>query len=297
MRTIKFTLAEGEGVRKGLGWIPDPHDNRDWTLATPKIQDAIKDRLKFSAPSYIDFRADFTEVEDQDQLGSCTAFAAVGLLECHIKQRTGMIEDYSKLFVYKATRNLLGWKGDTGAYMRSAMKALVLLGAPSESHWPYDISQFDEEPSAFVYALAQNHQALKYYRLDPPGKAPNEVVQDMKQLLAKRHPIMVGFNYYATSVNHETGEIAAPIDSEPITGGHAVVCAGYDDEKVIRHPLNPEHHTKGAFIIRNSWGPRWGEKGYGYLPYKYFLGPVPQARDCWALLTAEIMDEGKFDIP
>ncbi len=40
--------------------------------------------------------------------------------------------------------------------------------------------------------------------------------------------------------------------------GHAVTCVGYND-------------YKQTFIVRNSWGKEWGDKGYFYMPYAYLL--------------------------
>src|SRR5207237_4285408 len=120
-------------------------------------------------PSRQDLRAYFSPIEDQGQLGSCTANAAVALLEYFEKRASGKFIDASRLFLYKAERDLLGWTGDTGAYLRTAMEALVLFGAPPERYWPYNIANFDTEPSAFCYAFASNFQGLNYFRLDPVG--------------------------------------------------------------------------------------------------------------------------------
>ncbi|MFZ2169360.1 MAG: hypothetical protein WAW61_06940 [Methylococcaceae bacterium] len=45
---------------------------------------------------------------------------------------------------------------------------MALFGVPPEKYWPYNIADFDVEPSAFLYAFAQSYQAINYYRLDPP---------------------------------------------------------------------------------------------------------------------------------
>jgi hypothetical protein len=58
----------------------------------------------------------------------------------------------------------LKWSGDTGAYLRTALEALALFGVPPESYWPYDVTKFDVEPSAFLYSFGANYKALKYYR-------------------------------------------------------------------------------------------------------------------------------------
>jgi len=68
----------------------------------------------------------------------------------------------------------MGAKGDTGAELRDTMKAMVLFGVPPEKYWPYKISRYEEEPTPFCYAFAQSYQAVKYYRLDPPGTAPTK---------------------------------------------------------------------------------------------------------------------------
>ena len=63
-------------------------------------------------------------------------------------------------------------------------------------------------------------------------------------------------------------------------GGHAVCAVGYDDSKVIVNPSN-QKSSKGALLIRNSWGSSWGDNGYGWLPYDYVLTGL--ASD-WCLL-------------
>lgn len=108
----------------------------------------------------------------QLSLGSCTANAGVALVEYYERRAFGKHIDASRLFLYKSTRNLLKWTGDTGAFLRSTMEAMVLFGVPPEDYWKYVVADFDKEPSAFCYAFAQNYQALNYYRLDPPGTTP-----------------------------------------------------------------------------------------------------------------------------
>jgi C1A family cysteine protease len=62
--------------------------------------------------------------------------------------------DLSRLFLYKTTRKLLGWTGDTGAYLRSTLQAAATFGVPPERYWDYDIELFEEEPEAFHYSFA-----------------------------------------------------------------------------------------------------------------------------------------------
>jgi C1A family cysteine protease len=201
--------------------------------------------------------------------------------------------DASRLFLYKVTRNLLHWTGDTGAYLRTVMKAMVLFGVPPEEYWVYDIARFDEEPSAFCYSFAQSYQAIKYYRLDPAGTSPSELEKNMKTLLAAGLPSMFGFTVYSSYTQAgATGKIPFPVSGERAVGGHAVMAVGYDDTLTIQNAAPGSTPTQGAFLIRNSWGTAWGAHGYGWLPYEYVRRG--QARDCWSLVKNEWFDTQAF---
>ena len=271
----------------GLGWSPDYPDIRDFTLETPAIKQVLGATAGATATAVSrDLRGLFSPIEDQGSLGSCTAQAAVGLLEYYERSVLGRHVDASRLFVYKLTRKLLGWTGDTGAYLRTTMKALALFGAPPEEHYPYIISQYDAEPSTFAYALAQNWQALSYYRLDPAGVSGDAALATLKSRLAMAQPAMFGFTVYSNLPTvTTTGEIPYPRAADRVAGGHAVIACGYDDAKVI-------DGVPGAILIRNSWGTGWGMNGYGWLPYRYFTNRI--ATDIWSMLRSEYIDLAPF---
>ena len=170
---------------RGMGWLRDLPDFRDYTPEHEKIKPLLKkinmtsSAAPASLPASVDLRAWCSPIEDQRDLGSCTAQAGVGLIEFYERRAFGTHIDASRLFLYKVTRNLLGWTGDTGAYLSTTMAAMTLFGAPPEKYWPYTTAKpgpvappttdFDMEPPAFCYAFAQNYQSIDYYRLDPPG--------------------------------------------------------------------------------------------------------------------------------
>ena len=119
----------------GLGWLPDYPDFRDYTAEKGVVKAMLSkigtDKpLKGILPVSVDLREWCSPIENQGSLGSCTANAGVGMVEYFERRAFGKHIDGSRLFLYKATRNMLHWTGDTGAFLRSTMGALVLFGVP-----------------------------------------------------------------------------------------------------------------------------------------------------------------------
>ena len=295
-----------------MGWLPDYPDFRDKHFESDDVslrlkglgqKDSIKKMLvktgtakttKAALPASVSLVPWFSPIEDQGNLGSCTANAGVGMVEYFERRAFGKHTDASRLFLYKTTRNMMQQTGDTGAFLRTAMGALVLFGLPPEEYWPYNIADFDTEPTAFCYAYAQNYQAISYYRLDPPGTKATDLLTRIKTNLAAGLPSMFGFTVYS-SINQADAagrKIPYPTKGEKIEGGHAIVVAGYDDKMKILNTASGAKATTGAFLIRNSWGTNWGDKGYGWLPYEYVLTGL--ADDWWSLLKNEWVDSGNF---
>jgi len=284
-----------------MGWLPDYPDIHDYTsdhkrvkplLAKVGISGTIQ---HYSLPNPVDLREWFPPIEDQKALGSCTAQVGVGLVEYYAKRAFGNYIDLSRLFLYKTTRNLIHLVGDTGAYLRSTMGALVLFGVPPEEHWPYTDRKpdFDKEPPAFCYAFAQNYQAIRYFHIDRPKMTTVDNLEQIKMFLACGFPQMFGFTVYSSIWDvGEDGKIPYPHDERAI-GGHAIVAVGYDDSIEIKNPCGGKA-TVGALLIRNSWGTGWGDKGYGWLPYQYVL--IGLAQDFWTILKNEWVETKNFRV-
>ena len=204
--------------------------------------------------------------------------------------------------------------GDTGAFLRKVMGALALCGVPNEKYWPYNVADFDKEPSAFVYSVADNYEALKYFCHDPlpsattftsfrgskkatkskAGSSQQDVLDSVKKYLAAGIPSMFGFWGFPSYKDSDVpGGIPYPTDGEKAEWGHAIVAVGYDDTKKIKN-LKSNKTTTGAILFRNSWGTTWGDKGYGWLPYDYVLYNV--ASDFWSLLGMDWVDSKQFGI-
>lgn len=297
----------GSTVSLGTGWLPPMPDLRDYTAETPEIAEMAKKlklkqsakSLKAAVPGVVDLRKWCSKVEDQGKIGSCTAHAAMGVIEYLQRRAYDDHIDGSRLFVYKTTRNLMKAAGDTGAWLRNTMGALVLCGVPHEQYWEYtDVDpDYDKEPTGFVYAVADNFEALRYFCHDPLGSDINkkEVLESVKRFLAAGIPSMFGFfGFPSFGSTDEKGCIPFPCDNEKAEWGHAIVAVGFDDKKEIINTSCNKNKTKGALLIRNSWGAGWGDNGYGWLPYEYILQGL--AVDFWALLSMELVNTKQFGL-
>ncbi len=284
----------------GTGWLPPLPDLRDYTAEHPAIKDMAKKLgltgKKLSLPATVDLRQWCSPIENQLNLGSCTAHAGMGIVEYFERRAHGSYIDGSRLFLYKTTRNLMQVTGDTGAWLRNVMGALRLCGVPAEKYWPYNVPDFDKEPPSFVYAVADNYEALVYFCHDPQhANVPTAtVLSTVKLFLTAGIPSMFGFWGFPSFNNTNVkGGIPYPCPGESVQWGHAIVVVGYDDSKKIRNTkCNKE--TKGALLIRNSWGTSWGDNGYGWLPYDYVLNRL--AMDFWSLLSMEWVETKQFGI-
>ena len=250
------------GLTFGYGWLPDLPDHRDMRYGVVRTVPA-------KLPPLVDLRAHCSAVEDQGNLGSCTGNALAGAVEFLEKKDGVRLTDVSRLFIYYNERVIEhSVNDDSGAMIRDGIKTLVKLGVCSEKKWPYVISKFTSKPSPGCYKDARDHQVTAYARL--------QTVDEMRACLAEGFPFIFGFTVYesfeSTRVAN-TGVAPLPTPKEKVLGGHAVLAVGYDD-------------AKKRFLVRNSWGPTWGMKGYFTMPYAY-LGDRNLSDDFWTIRRQE----------
>jgi C1A family cysteine protease len=237
-------------------WRPDPVDTRDHLYHPVALS---------TVPTHVDLRNWASPIDDQGQLGSCTGNAIAGAIDL-IDRKNNKSLRVSRLFIYYQERLLEGTIGsDNGAYIRDGIKACYTWGAPLETLAPYNISQFAVKPSAAAYADAANRKVTGYQRCADFATVKNAV--------AAGNPVIIGFMVYSS---FESASVAATgimpypnVAKEPLLGGHAVCIVGYDD-------------SRSWFIVRNSWGTGWGDRGYFYMPYQVIQNTA-MSSDFWTI--------------
>jgi C1A family cysteine protease len=238
-------------------------------------------------PESIDLREFCPPVFDQGELGSCTANAGTAAYMMLKKINT----EHSRLYLYYEERRLEGTTDeDAGASMRSVGMALNKIGICTEELWPYIEKKFAEDPPNEADSDAINHRITAYKKLLSSTA--------IKHYLAEKHgPVLIGMEVYE-SFEHISRDGFVPMpdtSDELLLGGHAVLVVGYDDnlkkqnkawnllKKIVKiftgSNGNTEENT-GYFIVLNSWGTDWGDKGYFYLPYTFM---EKHAFDFWVL--------------
>ena len=209
---------------------------------------------------------------DQGQLGSCTANAISGAHEFEqLQQDAAAAFMPSRLFIYYNERDIEHTVSqDSGAMIRDGIKSVVKQGVCPEADWPYVLARFTQEPSKRCYQEALDHQVVSYRRLV-------QNLNQMKGCLASGYPFVFGFSVYESfesAAVARTGKVPMPKSGESMLGGHAVMAVGYND-------------ANQCFIVRNSWGAKWGAKGYCFMPYAY-LTDADLASDFWTIRIVEI---------
>ena len=244
------------------GWIPDLPDQRDFSYKQLVLAPPVY-------PKEIDLRKNCSPVENQGDLGSCTAHALVGDLEYLKLKSLKKLLQFSRLFLYYNERVIShNTTTDSGASLRDGIKTLKKCGDCTEDLWPYDTSQFAVKPSQPAYENALKYQVTSYYRL--------HTLEEMKHTLSTNFPFAFGFAVYESFESPETaqtGIVSLPMKEERLLGGHAVLAVGYNDDKQW-------------LVVRNSWGKKWGDKGYFYLPYTY-LTSSSLSSDFWTIRGME----------
>ncbi|MBK1649729.1 C1 family peptidase [Rhabdochromatium marinum] len=213
-------------------------------------------------PSSIDLSAQFPTPSNQGGQGSCVGWAtAYAMKSYHERAEIGWELDRNEhLFSPSFVFNQIAAPGCNGSYISDALDLIKSKGAATLATMPYDDSACSKQPSAAAFAEAADFLLGGWGRL--------QTTAQVKAELANSKPVVIGMKVYDSFERLSGADpVYSPnINSERDKGGHAVTIAGYDDNRY-----------GGAFRVINSWGARFGDNGYFWLPYNVFPDVVREA--------------------
>ncbi|MDR3287368.1 MAG: C1 family peptidase, partial [Prevotellaceae bacterium] len=202
-------------------------------------------------PQEIDLREKFTAIKNQGEIGSCTAFSSVGVYE-YLAKRKERILNLSESFVYYYARTYQNNQNeDTGSSIHDAIIAMTEYGVCERSDWDYTTENIHQEPSQIAKDNAKNNTVTKALNV-------KHSINDFKSAISEGYPVCFSMKIFKSFGESHKGFITKPNAAElqSTSGYHAMVMCGYSD-------------TNKVFIVRNSWGENFGDKGYCYIPYSY----------------------------
>jgi C1A family cysteine protease len=245
-------------ARRRYGCRRDTRDARDQSFV-------LRVARSSPLPLSVDLRTHAPASHDQGDLGSCVGWTVTNALRWHVKRGGAQDQYLSVLQVYYFARLLEKTvKSDAGCELRNAMKAVKKYGVASAKLWPYIPANFDDEPPAEAVRLGQLWSSLTYERVEVG-------IRSAKVALAAGFPVCIGVSLYSSFESDAVaanGVVPMPdVEKEDLVGGHAMLCLGYE---------------KGHFIVLNSWGTDWGDRGYCYIPEKY-VGSTEYGGDYWTI--------------
>ena len=258
-----------EDIKYYTGGKRDPPDPRDHRKRYGEAMIPSKD-----VHPKVDLRMYIDEIYDQGPIHNCTANTLCAAFSLELKRQAK--EQNQTYFQFVPSRLFLFYNSricddttdtDTGVSLRFALMAAHYMGFCGESFWPYKVENVTVKPPLTAYQAAFGNSIAKYERLD-------QDIDQFRACLKAGFPFAFGFEIYSNFRDLDNDHGIMPMPSaedlanyEP--GRHAVLAVGYDD-------------TTQLITVLNSWGKRFGDNGYFYMPYKY-ITEDKRAYDFWKI--------------
>lgn len=247
-----------------LNCLPSPKPEKNWTLETAVaagIASAARPKSGAAAAGNIDLREAWWDIGDQGNTGSCVGWGtADAVLRWHFVKagRLGKTERLSVRYVWMASKETdpyttrpTSFIESDGTWLTAALDVARKFGVVTDKVLPFKLggqSQMFTGSASTFYATAAQRRIASYFNL---GRNPSA----WRSWLAEKGPILTRLDVdkafmdaTATKGRLDTYNPGAAM------GGHCVAIVGY---------------VNGRFIVRNSWGTGWGDKGFAYAADSY----------------------------
>lgn len=248
------------GPKRVFNCVASKKQEDDW-----KMEQAIeKGYLKahFKLPKSVDLRRDWWPVGNQGSTGSCVGWSTGhSLLRYHMVKAKKIKQDekISVRFIWMASKEMDEWNDypttfidDAGTSLKQALKTAKKVGALKASVLPFK-GKMATIPEGQFLQTAAKLKIKAYFNLI---NSKQDKIEMFKNWLAQRGPILTCLDVDESwdKLMRKNFDTMEKYVKNKDGRGHAVSIVGY----------TPTH-----FIIRNSWGPKWGNNGFGFASYEY----------------------------
>jgi hypothetical protein len=238
--------------------LPSDRTGQDWSFGDGLAAGALAESPE--PPPSVDLRQDWWTVGNQEGTGSCVGWAvADGILRLTFVAagRLRPEQQLSPRFIWMASKETddfimrpQTFVEQAGTSLKAAVDIARKYGAALMEDLPFHLStaMYGGNENSF-YAKCAMRKVSAYFNLQRD-------LSHWRVWLATKGPILAGVQVDETWIDapHD-GTAITQFRSETVKGGHAVCIVGYRED--------------GAFIVRNSWGTDWGERGFAYLSPDY----------------------------
>jgi len=254
--TRRRRVARPRQRKRILNCKPSPKTEEDWTYEHAEAADIVA--AAPAIPASKDLREAWWTINDQGSTGSCVGWAtADSVLRWHFvkAERLPTTGFLSPRFIWMASKETdpLITRPTTfieteGTSLKAALDIARKFGVVRDSTLPFASGKLYPGQAKTFYAIAALRKILAYFNLDTN-------LTNWRSWLATKGPILTRLDVDSTwdSATSTSGNLD---EYQPDTkrGGHAVAIIGYKSDR---------------FIVRNSWGTGWGDKGFAYASLAY----------------------------
>lgn len=246
-----------------LNCVPSSNIENDWSIADAVAAGALDGDA--TIPASTDLRAKWWKVDNQGNTGACVGYAtAYGVLRWHYvnKKLISKRQKPSARFIWmanKETDNITSYPTtfleSTGTQTKLALRVAQKFGCVPDNLLPMN-GKLSTMSQATFYAQAAKFRITSYHNLGTN-------LDDWRKWLAFSGPILtrLGVDKTWDKASDNDGKLDKYYPNT-VRGGHAVCLVGY---------------TADHFIVRNSWGRHWGDKGFAYASNAYAAAAFTEA--------------------
>ncbi|HVG17529.1 MAG TPA: C1 family peptidase [Blastocatellia bacterium] len=255
----------GRGSTKRiLNVLPSKNTHQDWSFENATEAGVLG--APAAIPATKDLRASWWKINDQGSTGSCVGWATADsvLRWLFVKQgRLNQNDLLSVRFIWMAAKETdefinrpTTFIEEDGTSLKAALDIARKYGTVLDKVLPFKTGQLYPNPANTFYTLASQLKITSYFNL-------GNNLGNWRTWLATKGPILTRLDVDATwDGATQNGGVLDLYQPQTTRGGHAVALVGYNAT---------------SFIVRNSWGEGWGDKGYAYASWSYAQAAFTEA--------------------